>query len=342
MRKKFSYERLIILLDELNPKLDTSGKNLIVDCPWCKHREASVSLVKEGNLFGCLRKKRCGETGNIYRVLREIGMLDEYIKDPDTFNINLNHIDLDLHNKPHELILDVPECPIPLGWTQTFDDQYLNERGFNIEDYKKYPVGKTNLEPSVKKDYVIFLVIEDEKIKGWVARHIWPKEKIEEYNEKYFLDHGIPNKIRRYRNALNVDFAKLLYGIDEITENTNTVILVEGIFDKKAIDTKMGLYDQQEIKCLATFKGHVSDEQIAKLKLKGIENIILFYDPDVIDKIKNNSLKLNKFFDIQIAISINGKDPDEMSQDELFACLTKLYSPSVFYANFVKLKVIKF
>lgn len=338
--KKFTYDRLMIMLDELNPKLDRSGKNLIVDCPWCKHREASVSLVKAGNLFGCFRKKQCGETGNIYRVLREIGMLGEYITDPDTFELNLNRIDLSLQEKAKDLILEVPDCHPPLGWKQTFNDEYLNKRGFT--EYKYYPVGRTVLESTVKNDYVIFLVTENDQIKGWVGRHIWSKKQIDDYNRNYQLKYGTGNKIRRYRNALNVDFAKLLYGIDEITTNTSIVILVEGIFDKIAVDRKMKLHLQEEIKCCATFKGHVSDEQIAKLKLKGVNSIILLYDPDVIDKIKESSLRLEKFFEVKIVMSTTGNDPDEMSNDEFFECITKLYSPSFFSNNFVKIKAIKF
>lgn len=339
--KKFSQEKLMSLLEDLKPQLDRTGKNLIVDCPWCKHREAAVSINKDGNLFGCFRKKQCGEVGNIWRVLREIGKLGDFISNPDEFDIsNINHLTLDLIISKKELILDVETCHPPLGWRQTFSDEYLDERNFT--EYKQYPVGRTLMEPSVKKDYVIFLVLEDSELKAWVGRHVWPKSKIEQYNKDYELKHGIKNKIRRYRNTPGVDFAKLLYGIDEITIHTHTVILVEGIFDKIAIDRKMQLKNDESIKCVATFKGHVSDEQIAKLKLKGINHIILLYDPDVIDKIKESSSRLEDLFDIQIALSNNGKDPDEMTTDEFFECMSKLHRPSKFFTDFMQLKPLKF
>jgi hypothetical protein len=345
--KTFNRVELEDILSDLKPKIDSNKENLIIDCPFCNQRECSISI--NSNLWGCFRKKQCGETGNIFKILQKIGKLKKLIKsssdfiknDKITINssllnfkqiINKNIDDEDLNN------IESENVSLPLGWTRTYNNDYLNNRGFI--NYENYPVGISSMDPLLRNDYIIFLVNEKNETKGWVGRHIWDKQKIENYNQQYFLQKGFKNKIKRYRNSSHTNFSKLLYGYDELDENNpKPVCLVEGIFDKHAIDKKMYLIDHQWMNCLATFKCFVSDYQILKLKQKNVTDIILFYDPDVIREIQKNVLKLEIFFNIKIIISNINKDPDELTRDELFNCFeSNIYNPHQIKNNFKQVK----
>lgn len=74
----------------------------------------------------------------------------------------------------------------------------------------------------------------------------------------------------RYRNSTENDFVKLLYNYDSIIEDeTDTVILVEGVFDVIALTRKLNLYNNPSVAVVATFGKKISDTQIYKLQAKG-------------------------------------------------------------------------
>ena len=70
---KLKLETLKSLLP--NSFLDYHKENLMGICPWCGVNEFGVSL-KDNHTFNCFRKKRCGETGNIYKLLKKLNRLD--------------------------------------------------------------------------------------------------------------------------------------------------------------------------------------------------------------------------------------------------------------------------
>lgn len=344
MKEFFEQNELIELLSELNPVIDRSEKNLIINCPSCGERECSVSIEKEGHVWGCFRMKECGDRGNIWKILQVLGKLEKLLfkgAKNDVDFIDINNLSLTRHE--HENILpdlheDIDILP-PFGWKRLLSgNAYLDERGFR--SYKYSDVGVTELETKLK-DYIIFLVKENNKIKGYVGRHIWDKEKIEKYNEDYFIKTGFKNKIKRYSNSTGTNFSNLLYGYDEINE-VKPVCLVEGIFDKHAIDEKLLLNENRFMYTLATFKCFISISQIIKLKIKGIKDIILFYDPDVINAIKRNIRELSNYFNVKVIISDINKDPDEMTQDELlFTIDQRIFNSNDVFDNFIQLKKLK-
>lgn len=330
---KLSVEKLLELLPGF--RVDRRGQNLIGQCPWCGGNEFGISL-SEGHKFGCYRKKVCGKVGNIVTLLKHLGKYDWILEERatkltgriETEKLSLAGLDLNVSNMSK-----------PLGWKKLSHHPYLESRGFQKEDYDTYEVGSTLLHPKLKNNYVIFSVLEDGECKGYVARHIWSKTRIEAYNKTYFEQFGIKDKIKRFRNSLS-DFAKLIYGIDEIVVGeTKTVIGVEGIFDKVGVDRLLGLKQQDCIKCNATFKCNVSDEQIAKWQQKGVENLILLYDPDVIKVIKNNIQRLQKYFNVMVGYSISGRDPGDMTEEDIEYVMNHLEDPTQFKIN--KLEVSK-
>ena len=292
---------------ELHAKPDGSGKNLIVPtCPYCG---------REGGKFGIYigpeteRKKtfmahcfKCGHsTLTLEQLLTDIGRTD--LITTDTFDLeggqNLNAISfLDDDNKEIDDSLCIVEMPD--GYKRTHFNKYLKQRGFTEEDYDTFPVGTTRHINFKYDDYVICPSINSGDIVGYVSRHIWDKKEIDEYNRR--ARHNGKFQIMRYKNSTENDFVRLLYNYDMVIEDiTDTVIIVEGIFDVIALTRKLSLYKNKSIAVVATFGKKISDIQIYKLQSKGVKTVVIGYDGDAVDAIKKTGEQLNEYFDVYIA-----------------------------------------
>ena len=304
---------------ELHAKPDGGRKNLIVPtCPFCGH---------EGGKFGIYignetdRKKpfmshcfSCGHsTLTLEQLLTEIGRTDLIIE--DTFNFDdANKTDdfsfLEDDEKEIDDTLSIVE--MPEDYKRTFFNKYLNQRGFTVDDYAYFPVGTTRDMNFKYDDYVIFPIIDSGDYVGYVSRHIWSKEEIDEYNRR--AKHNGKYQIMRYKNSTENDFIKLLYNYDMIIEDvTDTVILVEGVFDVISLTRKLNLYDNPYIAVVATFGKKISDVQIYKLQSKGVQTIVIGYDGDAVEAIKKTGDTLNEYFDVYVAdIQDSKSDFDSM------------------------------
>jgi hypothetical protein len=320
---KLSIEKLKELLPDATP--DRRSKYLLASCPNCGHKEFTISL-EDNHVCGCNRKKKCGWVGNIFSLAKKLGKFGILNIEGEVGKVEK------LENKIAQKILpkielDLPSIKMPLGWQRTFNDEYLNSRGFT--EYERYKVGRTMIHPKLKKDYVITAVEEDGEIKGYIGRHILGKGELDSINRKR-KEKGFP-EILRYKNS-DSDFSKLSFGIDEIEQNvTKTLICVEGIFDKWNIDKILKLHDQQEVKCNGTFKCAISIEQMIKWKMKGIETLILFYDPDVINQIKRVAGEIQLWFNVLIAFNDNADvDAGDIDEEGLSKVFQNLKSVSEF------------
>ena len=102
----------------------------------------------------------------------------------------------------------------------------------------------------------------------------------------------------------------MLYNYDAVKDGkTDTVIIVEGVFDVVSLTRKLNLYDNQSIAVVATFGKKISDTQIYKLQSKGVNTIVIGYDGDAVEAIKRTGEQLNEFFDVYVA------DIQDPSQD---------------------------
>ena len=108
----------------------------------------------------------------------------------------------------------------------------------------------------------------------------------------------------------------MLGGLDEITENTHTVILVEGLFDKANLDHLMDLNDQEEIKCCYTFGSDLNITQADLIPLT-VERIILMYDKGTIHNMKEAGGRLMSLFEVQVAL-IKDLDIDPGNMDKKY------------------------
>ena len=113
----------------------------------------------------------------------------------------------------------------------------------------------------------------------------------------------------------------MLFGYDEIVEGqTDTVILVEGPFSKTKTDSNLNLDFYDEIKCCSTFGAKLSVDQIELLKLKGVKNLIFWFEADVLSKTKVIVSKASLYFNVKVSY-LHGKDPNEINSNEAFELL---------------------
>lgn len=294
--------------------LDHKGTNVYGVCPMCKYSEFGISL-KENHPFQCFRAKNCGFSGNIFTLLSFLGRSKDFIQDRkvDAFGkltSILRGVDVDLL----EVEIDLSESSMPVLWQRSFDDVYLRKRGFVDYQFNKFEIGRSK----INKDYVTFLVRQEGKLIGHITRSDKSKQEIDEINvsrkqkgEKEYL---------RYKNS-TTDFAKTLFGLDEIVPGvTEDVILVEGILSKTKTDLNLKLDYQETFKCCATFGAKLSIEQIEWLKRKGVKRLIFWFEADVLNKIKRIVSEAALHFQVYVCY-LNGKDPNDLNQDEAFKLL---------------------
>lgn len=300
---------------ELHAKLDGSGKNLIVpECIWCGGTGGKMGIYvgketerKKPFMAHCFK---CGRsTRTLEQLLTEIGRTDLILT--DTFDLDgdksINSFSF-LEDEEKEIDDSLCIIEMPEDYKRTYFNRYLQSRGFVEEDYEYFPVGTTRGMNFKFDDYVIFPIIDTGDIVGYISRHIWSKKDIDEYNRK--ARHSGAYQILRYRNSTENDFVKLLYNYDSVIEDeTEIVIIVEGVFDVIALTRKLNLYQNHSVAVVATFGKKISDTQIYKLQSKGVKTIVIGYDGDAAEAIKKTGDMLIEYFDVFVA------DIEDSSQD---------------------------
>lgn len=324
------------LIEELTRHLgatrDGGNKNLIARCPYCgKERKYGVYIGKEtprkkqfmSHCFSCGRS-----TLTLDKLLEEIGRTDLMIAPTTDLDAPLDAGLLFPIDIPEEIDDELGVVELPDFYKQVYTHPYLQSRGFTYDDYDYFPVGTTGKLNFRFTDYVIFPVMDSGDVVGYVARHTWSKAEIDNYNRK--AKRSGEYQIRRFNNSTQNDFVKLLYNYDAIIEDeTDTVILLEGIFDVVALTRKLELYDNPHFVAVATFGKKVSQAQIYKLQSKGVRTVILGFDGDAVAAIKQTATELSQYFEVFIAdIADPTKDWEDLSEQEIFEVfVSRLKSP---------------
>ena len=330
MNKNLTYRQQKIV-EILNLDLNnTSPKGWIYGgtCPFCNRNDKfGVKLNfdrtthKNHISFNCFHGS-CQAKGTEYKLLKQLDMLHiiqvgEFIGEKQLEKKSLISFD------EKQLDLELPDRHPPFGFRRLKSNEYLESRGFEPWQFDVYTIGKTKLVSKLKK-YVIFLIEENHKNKGYVARLEMTSEQQRLYESK------TGKKLTKYINEAGVDFGKLLFGIDEVSEQTTHVILVEGVTDKSNVDRQLKLYQSPETKCLCTFGKKMSIEQMTKLHNKGVMRITLLYDPDAVNASKKYSNQLNSLFS-QVKVGyLHEKDPGEATANELQEAISRAVSPIIF------------
>jgi len=302
-------------------------------CPFCGKGDYHFAIIfsKKISSFKC---QKCKEHGTLWKLLRKVKRLD-LLDATKTVNQSLFLQNKLVFEEKLDIDYSLPCKAVPLGFNRSHGNKYLKSRGFTKEQFKLFHVGTTKIHPILKNGYVVILIREDEEYKGYIGRSTLGKKTIQLSNDSTKL----VNKARkergeeplslylRYTNSPNTDFGKMLFGYEELNENTDTVIAVEGPFDKWNVDRLLDLYSTDEIKCNATFGNSISNNQIKRWIDKKIKNIILLYDSDWINLNKECAVKLAKFFNVEVGFTSKDKDPGELNIVELMEILNNLEDP---------------
>ena len=211
-------------------------------------------------------------------------------------------------------LAELPIIALPKGFRIVPKNRYLNSRGLTSEDIKRYGIGVVKSDDWKIDGYVIIPVKDNGEIRGYVGR----------YGAKH-----VPKGRLRYSNSVGVPFGELLYGYDEIPDGAECIILVEGCFDKFAVDRVLDLKNSDSVKCVATFGKKISDAQIKKLMKKGVRSVLLLYDFDAIKEMKRYGMELAKYFDVLITYTTK-KDIDECTEEEALEVLASGQKPADF------------
>lgn len=310
------------LKEILHVEQETRSGQYICTCPFCG-KEQHFYINKKTQMFDC---KKCGEFGNIYKLLRFLDktylLNGATIENTDTIVSVRSMLASELESSEVS-VTELPEVKMPVGWRVLRNSNpYLLNRGITPELCERYKFGSTKMLRKYD-NYVLIPIYDGGKIRGYIGR----------YGSK-----KVPDGKLRYNNSVGTQFAKLLFGYDEITENTATVILVEGIFDKIAVDKVLRLWESEEVKCVCTFGKKISAEQIEKLNVKGVSRVILLYDFDAIKDIKRYGIELENHFVTSITYTTK-KDIDECTAEEALAVFANLKRPREFNVDVIgKLK----
>ncbi len=309
----------------LNATLNGLQSHYISDCPFCgksQHlyvqRKTSRTTRGGKNASYYWQCKKCDSGGGIFKLLkkldklhiisnqREVNILDTFVKK----SLFEQEVQVQQHNPPR-----------PLGWKSIKHHSYLNNRGFEPWQYLLYSAGTTVIDPSLRK-YIVFKVINNSEYNGYVAR--------------LFTE---DDQLLRYKNSKLTDFSTLLFGLDEINCNTDTVIIVEGLFDKAAVDRVLELYIEDDVKCVACFGKKISIVQINAILNKGVRNIVVLYDNDAVEATKKYSNELSAHFDSVRVGWVEYGDPGDISSiDQMSHILDNLYDPVEFSLSKVSIK----
>ena len=296
-----------------NARLNNRGQ-YVCDCPFCG-KEHHFYISQKTQLWDC---KKCGEHGNIGKLLRKLQK--NYLLEGSTIEIRDRVSSIRSSINELDSCVEVSELPIvkmPIGF-KVRCNSYLLSRGISMDDCVRYNIGYTDIV-SKYENYVLIPIYDGGSVRGYVGR---------------YASGNVPDDRLRYNNSVGTKFSDLLFGYDEITEETIAVIIVEGIFDKIAVDKALGLFDSDQVKCVCTFGKKISDVQIKKLCDKGVSRVVLLYDFDAIKDIKKYGLKLENYFVTRITYTTR-KDIDECTRDETLSVFDHLYKPSEFNIDVV-------
>lgn len=259
--------------------------------------------------------KKCHSYGSIYKLLR---LLDKtYLLAGSTVENkerieSIREMTQELVSNDDTELSELPVKKMPVGWKVSVEStKYLLSRGITPEDCKRFKIGATDMFRKYA-NYVLIPIYDGGEIRGFLGRYGACK---------------VPDDKLRYNNSMGTEFAELLFGYDEITDNTDTVILVEGVFDMINVSKGLELYDSEAVKCVCTFGKKISDVQILKLIRKKVVNIVISWDFDALKEIESYGLKLEHYFNVFVCVSENKKDFGDCDKKEIMSIFDKNLIP---------------
>lgn len=292
-------------------------------CPECgRSDKTGVIFSDKGAKFNCMR---CSIGMYINKFFKLTGR--HHLIEINEHTASIEHKIKSLYIEEEiEEDVDLPEKRLPVGCREVVNDEYLESRNFSEYHYRLFKPVQTKIDLS-KSNMIIFQIFDDrDRRVAWLSRSkrdkLWHKE-----NERKHKEEG-ERLVLRYDNSPDTDFSSILGGINDMTDEITSVILVEGLFDKVNVDNKLDLPTSDDMICLFTFGDSIKRGQINILKkYPNIENIFLMYDYNTIINSKRYGLELNnelKSVDIYVCeIDIKDADPGILSKNSILDILNK-------------------
>lgn len=298
-----------------------------LSCPECgKTGKFGIMFSDDSGVAHCFK---CDYSTNLIVFLKSIGRTDLILYERE---ISLKST-LKTIKRTIEQVEELPEVILPKGYRKIDHDEYLEERNFKGYQYRQFEVGVTDhfLEKRLR-NYLIFVLKQRGKTVGWIARSKYSKEWHKENSERH-KEFGDYLKLR-YINSTGTDFERIIGGFDEITENTHTVIVTEGLFDKTNISNHLKTEESEELKVIFTFGNKFSVSQIELLRTTKVKTVVLMYDPNTIKQSKQYSMELSKWFETYVCyIKDEEIDPGNMSKKYLAETLENMENNIYFYSS---------
>lgn len=306
-------------------------------CPFCGDSDKwGILFVDNGGVFHCF-KGSCDTKTSIFNYLKEIHREDlidfEKTVSKNAVIKSINEVIEEKNNTEIKQEISKKVLNLPYKTKLIKQDNYLDNRGFLPEHYELFkPCYTESFLEKRLHNYLIFQIFNKGELVSWLARSKRSKEWHKENLKK--AKTGEEQLTLRYINSDNTDFGNILGGLDNITDKTEVVILVEGMFDSVGVDSKLNLFIDEKIRSCFTFGNKISDNQIALIReKKNVKTVILFYDLGTIQQMKQYSMKLSRYFETFVAVCRSENDPGDMPVSEMNEILDNLQTPSQFYLN---------
>lgn len=312
-----------------------------IECPNCGRADGKfgIKFLGNGGLVNCWI---CNYGASVFSYLHKIGK--SYLIETGhahTFDGEIKIGGLmqnDNYNTVEQVAVKHIPIDLPRGYKRVYENAYLQSRGITPKQLEDFSVGSVQsvLYPELR-DYLIFQIYQNKELVALLARTPYDKEWHENNNREF--KEGKARLKPRYWNSQGVEFQDILGGLDDITEDIDTVIIVEGLFDKLNLDN---LILGMGVVVLFTFGHNFSDSQISLLKeKKSVTTVILMYDEDSLRSMKKTSMSLvDTFESVYVApILFKGVDPGNIQVMQLSQVLANLKDPVDYFSSIVTLNL---
>lgn len=273
------------------------GDEWVLACPECEKEKLWVHVEPKGkNPAGMWTCWYCDESGSPFTLVKlleglslfkAIDTLKDYSKAVDRHDFRrsveraLADMDAPLPDTDTDTV-----CQMPDGFVSAYEGlpPYFGERGI---DRRKALFHRLGYCTSGKyKNRLIVPVFRKGKMRWFLGR--WMKKTP-------------PEGVKKYLNSSGSKSSFDLYGIDA-AKKLKKIVLVEDVFSKICHGPSL----------LATFGTHFSQAQLALLAETDVEEVVICWDPDAMDKAWKLGRSLSNLWRTSVAALPNGKDPDEM------------------------------
>jgi len=224
-------------IEEHLGKYKLTSTNLICKCPWCDYHKKGSSrdhlyIALDKPIFNCFRAG-CGKSGTVRKFIKQISgtyIRDKYISEDEmqkihhNKKINFKDSKLDLFRK--FALPDIVQNKFPLK--ESYLSQRLQYFQFDLENIKglifdvKEFIKINDLSNSISKSDIKMLDFLQENFIGFMT---------ENNSMVVFRNIDVFSEFRYYKLNLQYDDLLDYYKITHNIDNSNLIVIGEGIFD---------------------------------------------------------------------------------------------------------------